>query len=193
MNERMLKPLGGPSLRWLQRRTLRPATSSMSTGSVWRHAPTVKGVEVVRRGRVRRAKLYYLRGRRGKSARIAEKRNRLTELFMADQQRLDILRMERERRDAELAASKPAATRRSAIGPLYRPRRRTSAPVRLGTGAHTLRPHDLMDGINALSTRQLDCLRQPWDPRQPSGQSSKALSRARFWLANSATVWPPLA
>jgi large subunit ribosomal protein L19 len=38
------------------------------------HAPTVSGVEVVRRGRVRRAKLYYLRGRRGKSARIAEKR-----------------------------------------------------------------------------------------------------------------------
>ncbi|HSH75025.1 MAG TPA: 50S ribosomal protein L19, partial [Longimicrobiales bacterium] len=38
------------------------------------HAPTVKGVEVVRRGRVRRAKLYYLRGRRGKAARIAEKR-----------------------------------------------------------------------------------------------------------------------
>ncbi len=38
------------------------------------HAPTVSGIEVVRRGRVRRAKLYYLRGRRGKSARIAEKR-----------------------------------------------------------------------------------------------------------------------
>lgn len=38
------------------------------------HAPTVTGVEVVRRGDVRRAKLYYLRGRRGKSARIAEKR-----------------------------------------------------------------------------------------------------------------------
>ncbi|GMV07024.1 MAG: 50S ribosomal protein L19 [Gemmatimonadota bacterium] len=38
------------------------------------HAPTVKGIEVVRRGRVRRAKLYYLRGRRGKSARITEKR-----------------------------------------------------------------------------------------------------------------------
>ena len=37
-------------------------------------APTVTGVEVVRRGRVRRAKLYYLRGRRGKSARIQEKR-----------------------------------------------------------------------------------------------------------------------
>lgn len=38
------------------------------------HAPTVQGIEVVRRGRVRRAKLYYLRGRRGKAARIAEKR-----------------------------------------------------------------------------------------------------------------------
>jgi len=38
------------------------------------HAPTVAGVEVVRRGHVRRAKLYYLRGRRGKSARITEKR-----------------------------------------------------------------------------------------------------------------------
>ncbi len=38
------------------------------------HAPTVSGVEVVRRGHVRRAKLYYLRGRRGKSARIAERR-----------------------------------------------------------------------------------------------------------------------
>lgn len=39
------------------------------------HAPTVGGVEVVRRGRVRRAKLYYLRARRGKAARIKEKRS----------------------------------------------------------------------------------------------------------------------
>ena len=37
-------------------------------------APTVTGIEVVRHGRVRRAKLYYLRGRRGKAARIAERR-----------------------------------------------------------------------------------------------------------------------
>jgi len=40
------------------------------------NAPTVKGVEVVRKGRVRRAKLYYLRGLRGKAARIPEKRTR---------------------------------------------------------------------------------------------------------------------
>jgi large subunit ribosomal protein L19 len=36
-------------------------------------SPRIADIEVVRRGRVRRAKLYYLRGRRGKSARIAEK------------------------------------------------------------------------------------------------------------------------
>ncbi len=38
------------------------------------NSPFIKGIEVVRRGRVRRAKLYYLRGLRGKAARIQEKR-----------------------------------------------------------------------------------------------------------------------
>lgn len=38
-------------------------------------SPLVEGVEIVRRGRVRRAKLYYLRDRRGKSARIVENTN----------------------------------------------------------------------------------------------------------------------
>ena len=36
-------------------------------------SPTVESIEVVRRGKVRRAKLYYLRERRGRSARIAER------------------------------------------------------------------------------------------------------------------------
>ncbi len=36
------------------------------------YSPLIDGIEVVRRGKVRRAKLYYLRGRRGKSARITE-------------------------------------------------------------------------------------------------------------------------
>ena len=39
------------------------------------YSPRLDSIEVVRRGRVRRAKLYYLRGRRGKSARIAEKQD----------------------------------------------------------------------------------------------------------------------
>ena len=36
------------------------------------YAPIVEKIELIRRGRVRRAKLYYLRGRRGRSARITE-------------------------------------------------------------------------------------------------------------------------
>ena len=39
------------------------------------HSPQIDTITVVRRGRVRRAKLYYLRDRRGKSARIVEKTN----------------------------------------------------------------------------------------------------------------------
>ena len=39
------------------------------------HSPRIDEIQVVRRGDVRRAKLYYLRNRRGKSARIAEKRD----------------------------------------------------------------------------------------------------------------------
>ncbi|MCH8927032.1 MAG: 50S ribosomal protein L19 [Proteobacteria bacterium] len=37
------------------------------------YSPRIDSIELVRRGDVRRAKLYYLRGRRGKSARISEK------------------------------------------------------------------------------------------------------------------------
>ena len=39
------------------------------------YSPNIESVDVVRKGVVRRAKLYYLRGRRGKSARIAERRD----------------------------------------------------------------------------------------------------------------------
>ena len=40
------------------------------------YSPTVDSIQVVRRGKVRRAKLYYLRERRGKSARIGERQDR---------------------------------------------------------------------------------------------------------------------
>ncbi|WP_298216260.1 50S ribosomal protein L19 [Acidocella sp.] len=43
------------------------------------YAPIIAEINVVRRGDVRRAKLYYLRGRRGKSARIAEKAREVSE------------------------------------------------------------------------------------------------------------------
>jgi large subunit ribosomal protein L19 len=40
------------------------------------HSPMIDSIKIVRRGKVRRAKLYYLRDRRGKSARIAERSDR---------------------------------------------------------------------------------------------------------------------
>ncbi len=40
------------------------------------YSPMIEQIKVVRRGKVRRAKLYYLRDRRGKSARIAERTDR---------------------------------------------------------------------------------------------------------------------
>jgi len=40
------------------------------------YSDSIEGIEVVRRGRVRRAKLYYLRGLRGKAARIKELRRK---------------------------------------------------------------------------------------------------------------------
>ncbi len=40
------------------------------------HTPKIERIEVLRRGRVRRARLYYLRGLRGKAARIQDKRTR---------------------------------------------------------------------------------------------------------------------
>jgi large subunit ribosomal protein L19 len=43
------------------------------------YSPNVDSIKVVRRGAVRRAKLYYLRDRRGKSARIAERTEKRTE------------------------------------------------------------------------------------------------------------------
>ena len=50
------------------------------------HSTNIESIEVVRRGRVRRSKLYYLRDRRGKSARIKEQTNYKPKRAKADAQ-----------------------------------------------------------------------------------------------------------
>ncbi|MFD0948894.1 50S ribosomal protein L19 [Paraperlucidibaca wandonensis] len=54
--------------------TVRKISNGIGVERVFQtHSPIVAGIEVKRRGAVRRAKLYYLRDRSGKSARIKEK------------------------------------------------------------------------------------------------------------------------
>ncbi len=81
------------------------------------YSPLVEGVEIVRRGRVRRAKLYYLRERRGKSARIVENTNTRSRklndaeraAFMAEKGRLEA---EKVAAAQALATEKAAEDRR---------------------------------------------------------------------------------
>lgn len=55
--------------------TVRKISASVGVERIFPlHSPTIASIELVRRGRVRRAKLYYLRALSGKSARIREKR-----------------------------------------------------------------------------------------------------------------------
>ena len=83
------------------------------------YSPLVEAVEVVRRGKVRRAKLYYLRDRRGKSARIVENTGvRARKLNDAER---DAVNAEKARIEAEkvaaaqaLAAEKAAADKEAA-------------------------------------------------------------------------------
>ena len=65
------------------------------------YSPMIDSIKVVRRGKVRRAKLYYLRGLRGKRARITEKQDHRAE---EPTLRPDARRMMRRRRDAKRPA-----------------------------------------------------------------------------------------
>ena len=70
------------------------------------YSPNVASVEVLKRGKVRRAKLYYLRDRRGKSARIFESTNSRTKKIEAGERTAAVAA--REAREAEKVAAAQA-------------------------------------------------------------------------------------
>lgn len=66
----VLKKQGGSTRETF---TVRKASNGVGVEKTWPlHSPSVENVEVVRRGKVRRAKLYYLRTRVGKAAKVKE-------------------------------------------------------------------------------------------------------------------------
>jgi len=70
------------------------------------YSPNIDRIEVLKRGKVRRAKLYYLRDRRGKSARIFESTNARTRKIESDER--TAAHAAREARDAEKVAAAEA-------------------------------------------------------------------------------------
>ena len=92
------------------------------------YSPLVEAVEIVRRGKVRRAKLYYLRDRRGKSARISENTGvRARKLNDAER---DAMNAERDRIEAEkVAAAEALAAEKAAEEAKEKAARAENAPA----------------------------------------------------------------
>ncbi|MCC8029076.1 MAG: 50S ribosomal protein L19 [Lachnospiraceae bacterium] len=66
----VIKRQGGSSRETF---TVRKFSSGIGVEKTWPvHSPVVEKIEIIRRGKVRRAKLYYLRGRVGKKAKVKE-------------------------------------------------------------------------------------------------------------------------
>lgn len=72
------------------------------------YSPVIAEIEVVRRGDVRRAKLYYLRERRGKKARIAEKTDGFAAKVVAEEKRTAAEAKDTARKDQAALGSKKA-------------------------------------------------------------------------------------
>jgi large subunit ribosomal protein L19 len=88
------------------------------------HSPSIARLEVVSRGRVRRAKLYYLRERRGKKARIRERRLEAKEL--AD---VEAMTAAAERARAEGAEPEEAPEAETEMPPEAEPTEASSSPA----------------------------------------------------------------
>jgi large subunit ribosomal protein L19 len=74
------------------------------------YSPNIDSIKVVRRGKVRRAKLYYLRDRRGKSARIAEKMETPAAKSAREAAKKEAKAAVKSKKAASAAGSPPAAS-----------------------------------------------------------------------------------
>ena len=74
------------------------------------YSPNIDSIKVVRRGKVRRAKLYYLRDRRGKSARIAEKMEAPAAKSAREAAKKEAKAAVKSKKAASAAGSRPAAS-----------------------------------------------------------------------------------
>ena len=115
------------------------------------YSPNIDSIKVVRRGKVRRAKLYYLRDRRGKSARIAEKMERRRQRPRV-RSRADVKRRPLQRRPGPTALRAPAeinsAARRPRLG-----QRRVQDPAmaeRIAEGREPRAPEQLVGFVSPL-------------------------------------------
>ena len=73
------------------------------------HSPSIAKLEIVTRGHVRRAKLYYLRERRGKAARIKERRGAFEEVVVVETEETEAAIEAEEAEPIEAAAPEPEA------------------------------------------------------------------------------------
>ena len=149
------------------------------------YSPYIAEIEVVRRGKVRRAKLYYLRGRRGKSARIFERTDarakRLNAAFKG------FKRPKGEADDltkikgvtAELAGSSTASASSSTIRSRISPT--TTSPTSTRCSPST-----------AASKRTTGCgRRRPWSPSSPPPRCPPPTTRAtRKTARRASTLFP---
>ena len=77
------------------------------------HSPRVEKVEILRRGKKRRAKLYYLRGLSAKASRLKERRLSQQEL---EQEQERVLKLEQEQEEAPKLEQEPESEQKQEIG-----------------------------------------------------------------------------
>jgi len=138
------------------------------------YSPLVEGVEVVRRGKVRRAKLYYLRDRRGKSARIIENTGSRAKK-LNDAERQAMLAEKARNRPMSLNSAPKTAPRRARCQSGRRGRPAAGVPAG-ASGAGAIAPLARAVSIWArLASRMA-----PYST--PEGQTASQARQFRHWL-----------